>query len=195
MTACRCTISSRKYASPFLHTTLRQIWGEGVCSEILFVPCVHHFLCSSQSMLGVYNHNGSLDEHVLYRNSMALLCFFKINQSNVHHQGWQEPPQGMFPVWATKTLVVSSKHAVVHVFSVYVFLNINDTGLNWKLTKACPEDAHLHKNLELRRYEAVCSKGTYFCELTVYASQSPTVSSSWVIHSTCVYEAKYEPCH
>ena len=49
----------------FLHATLRQMWGGGVCSNILFILGIHPFHCSSQSTCGVDNHDGSLDEHVL----------------------------------------------------------------------------------------------------------------------------------
>ena len=88
MIACGCTINSRKDASsPFLHATLRQIWGEGVCSKILFVLCIHPFLCSSQSMLGVDNHDGSLDECALQEiNGTGTLVFPQINQSNLRCQ-------------------------------------------------------------------------------------------------------------
>ena len=34
------TVSSRKYAPPFLHTTFRQKWGGGVCSNIQFISCI-----------------------------------------------------------------------------------------------------------------------------------------------------------
>ena len=34
------TVNSRKYAPPFLHTTFRQKWGGGVCSNIQFVSCI-----------------------------------------------------------------------------------------------------------------------------------------------------------
>ena len=55
--------------------TLRQIWVR-VCSNILFVLCIHPFLCSSQSMLGVDNHNGSLDECALQEiNGTGTLVF------------------------------------------------------------------------------------------------------------------------
>ena len=151
-----------KIRLPFLHTTLRQIWGEGVCSNILFMPCIHPFLRSSQSLRGVDNHNGSLDERVLYRNSMALLCFFKINQSNVHHQGWQEPPQGMFPVWATKTLVVSSKHTVVHVFSVYVFLNTLDNRAELKAHKSMPRRCSFTQELGVKEVWGCLLEGDIF---------------------------------
>ena len=60
---------------PFLHTTLREMWEGGICSNVQFVPCIRPSLCSSQSLLharltitttaAAFWKNGSFDEHVL----------------------------------------------------------------------------------------------------------------------------------
>jgi len=41
------TVGSRKYATAPLPPTLRQNWGEGVCSNIQFALRIHPSLCSS----------------------------------------------------------------------------------------------------------------------------------------------------
>ena len=47
--------NSRKYALPHphsvLHTTSRQKWGGGICSNIQFITCIHPFLRFSQSWI------------------------------------------------------------------------------------------------------------------------------------------------
>ena len=136
--------------------TLRQIWVR-VCSNILFVLCIHPFLCSSQSMLGVDNHDGSLDKYALQEiNSTALLC-----RAICIVSGDRKPPRVHLRSWCEqqKPWQWPANKAIVHVFSVYVFLNTNDDRAK---TESSQKHAHLHKNIELRWGEGVRSKGTYF---------------------------------
>ena len=47
----KCTVSSQKYTSPFLHTTLSQKWGGGVCLNIInFVSCIRPSRRSSHNL-------------------------------------------------------------------------------------------------------------------------------------------------
>ena len=72
-----------KMHPPFLHTTLRQKRGGGVCSNIQFFSCIRSSLRSSQSLLhtrstikttaAAFWKNSSFDEHVL-QESAAFVC-------------------------------------------------------------------------------------------------------------------------
>ena len=65
MIACRCTISLGKMPPLSAHYFEENMGS--VCSNILFVPCIHPFLCSSQSTCGDDNRDDSLDERVLQK--------------------------------------------------------------------------------------------------------------------------------
>ena len=75
------------------HTTLRQIWGEDVCSNILFVLCIHPFLHSSQSTCAVDKHNGNLDERVLEDINGTLVFTQDKSEQTCIVSGDRKPPQ------------------------------------------------------------------------------------------------------
>ena len=115
--------NSRKYALPptphsVLHTTLRQKWGGGICSNIQFITCIHPFLHSSQSWIyprwtitmtatAFWKTSASLNVHC--GQSTALVLLQRQEASNC--QWWQGTTlcKLAFSVRATKILVVVSK--------------------------------------------------------------------------------------
>ena len=101
---------------PLLHTTLRQKWGGGICSNIQFILCIYPspFL-TILSMPKVDNHDNCCKKQQLRwmctADNQRRLCCSKDKRhwSNLHCQWWQ----GMtlcklaFSVWATILAVVS----------------------------------------------------------------------------------------
>ena len=117
----RITVGSiPRIRSPFLHTTLRQKWGGGVCSNIqsVYTPS----LCSSQSLIRVRltikmkRLSGRMAAlmNVYYRKSVVLV-FILGHWSNLHCQWWQgtTPLKFAFQVRATYNLVVARERSYV----------------------------------------------------------------------------------
>ena len=116
---CTCTVSSRKCALPFLHTTFRQKWGEGVCSNIQFVSCIRP-LPPFFVVLNMHEFNN--------RNDWLGL----LKEQQLH---WTCTSRKLaFSVRATKIIPVARKQGDSNFVCTYLRTRLT-TELNQKLTK------------------------------------------------------------
>ena len=126
---------------PFLHTTLKQKWGGGICSNIQFVSCIRPSLCSLQSSIrarstikttaAAFRKNGSFDERVLQEIRCACIDIVSGDRGRPHVSSHFQCEQlsNIKPGGGQTTRL----HIVI---CVYVFR----TQSMMELLKACPED-------------------------------------------------------
>ena len=190
-----------------MHTTLRQKWEGGVCSNILFVSCIRPL----PPFFVIFNMYATLGTWVEWDHSLSPLTMqvalmplslVSINTSTADYPQYTFSEAAVLPAWKLQYSRSSNKKLSGQGYSNAPCTCLSAqsmTELNQRLLQSKPRrcsiwrvytmEKYLCKNLGLKsREESICSKGAYFWEITIpYKRTQPpgfywngdTCPSSW----------------